>query len=229
MIELLTETMTIVREIADTIIRSKSKRRRRILAVEVQICHHTLAEIVKRGKFMLFELEALASDALDETSPALLVIVPRLQYRLRAQSFAVQRLSATLARIRRLMRIFAPTTANRVGTIVLTKESALVELAVAIDRGELPTIMRLRAPAEPSSEMLHIDSVVSIENLAERSHHDRLREYLGSGSARRHLAELEDAVKELREFLIGNFSVDELLDATDWSPLNDPDGIPGRF
>src|SRR5204862_342984 len=130
---------------------------------------------------------------------------------------------------RQAVRVFAPQIADRVGEIVLMKESALVELAVAIDRGDLPTVISLKPSREPFTEMLELSAVISLERIAEVSEHERLRQYLESGTAHQHLAELEKAAEELRSFLISNFTVDELLDASGSSRFGDPDSIPGGF
>jgi hypothetical protein len=124
MLEIFEKAFSLTRDAAEAVHKLKGLRRRRLLATNLRVCHDSLLEIVKRGAIIVRELQALANDKLDEHSVALFIILPRLQHRLRAQSFAILRLNAAFLHIRDALSVYAPDVAVRIGEIATIKTSA---------------------------------------------------------------------------------------------------------
>lgn len=227
--ELFEKTFTTIRDIAKFVKEIRGRHRRKLLGTDLRICHDALVEITKRGRIILREMQLLATDELDESSAALFIVLPRLQHRLKMQSFSIMRLNAALARLREALRVLAPEIADRIHEIVSVKESALVELAVTLDRGELPTLLSLRPPETRQlfDEFFEGAAVIRFADIANAEEHGRLRSYLESGTAERHIEELTTISKELRSILVNSFSVEELLDATGPLRFRDPDALAG--
>jgi DNA-binding SARP family transcriptional activator len=79
------------------------------------------------------------------------------------------------------------------------------------------------------AEMLEFTELIPLAQVAEDAHHQALRRYLQAGTAERHLYELRQAAKELRQFLVVNFTAEELLDSASPFSFRDPDNLPGNF